>query len=123
MAPTELTVVLADDDDDVRSAMHALLGDADGIAVVAEADSAPTATRLCAEHRPDVAVLDVHMPGDGLVAAREILATLAGTGVVLLTADEAPELREAAAEAGIAEFVLKSNGEDLTAAVRRAGRR
>lgn len=123
MATTALTVVLADDDDDVRDALHALLGDAEGIAVVAEADNAPEATRLCAEHRPAVAVIDVHMPGDGLVAAREILATLPGTGVVLLTADEAPEIREAAAEAGIAEFVLKSNGEDLTAAVRRAGRR
>ncbi|KRE35540.1 histidine kinase [Janibacter sp. Soil728] len=81
------TVVVADDDADIRDLVTFKLGSA-GYTVVPAADG-DEALRLITEHRPDLAVLDVMMPGQsGLDVLRSIRAdeALAGTRVILLTA-------------------------------------
>lgn len=111
-------VVLADDDANVRSALRALLDDSDGIVVVAEAEVAADAVAACTTHEPDVAVIDVRMPGDGLAATREIASSPTPTQVVVLTAHDSPETRAAATASGAARFVVKSDGDDLVQTVR-----
>ena len=84
---TQGTVVVADDDADIRDLVTFKLGSA-GYTVVPAADG-DEALRLITEHRPDLAVLDVMMPGQsGLDVLRSIRAdeALAGTRVILLTA-------------------------------------
>lgn len=117
------TVVLADDDPRVRSALQDLLEDADGMEVAAAVGTAADAIRACAEHEPEVAVLDVRMPGDGLAAAREITTAGTASRVVVLTAIDEPEVRAEALANGAAFFVLKSDGADLLAAIRGEARR
>lgn len=82
-------VVLADDHARLRAVVRAALED-DGIAVVGDAAGADDAIALCLEHRPDVALLDVHMPGSGIRAAQEISTAAPEIAVVMLTqsADE-----------------------------------
>ena len=123
MATGEITVVLADDEDVVRTAVRALLDDVEGLTVLDEADNGEDALLSCSAHRPDVVVLDLHMPGDGLATAEQLLASDDGIGIVLLTADDSPLVRQAARELGPVEVVLKSSEDDLTAAVLRAGHR
>lgn len=68
-----ISLVLADDDDRFRQLVRSVLED-DGLEVLAEARNAPEARALTKEHRPDVLILDLVMPGaDGLSALREIL--------------------------------------------------
>lgn len=112
-----VTVVLADDDEHVRAALRDLFEEARGIDVVAEAATAQEAVARVEAHSPDVVILDVRMPGDGLAAARRITMTRSSTQVVVLTAHDTPEHRDEAAAAGAARFVLKSDGDDLVSAV------
>lgn len=114
-----VTMVLADDDEDVRSALRQLFEAVAGIEVVAEVSSAAEAVAACAAHAPDVALVDLRMPGGGLEATRQITATVP-TKVVVLTAHETPENRTGAATNGAARFVVKSAGDDLVRAVLEA---
>lgn len=65
-----IRLLIADDEDLLRSALAALLGLEQDLTVVAEASTSTEAVRLAREHRPDIAVLDLEMPPtDGLRAA------------------------------------------------------
>jgi len=99
-------VVLADDHTRVRASISTALA-ATGWEVCGEAATADEAVRLCTEQRPDVALLDVHMPGNGIRATRLITDTLPGTAVVMLTesADDADVFD--ALRAGAAGYLLK----------------
>lgn len=114
-----VTVVLADDDDNIRAALRSLFDAAQDIEVVAEGASAAEAVAACEAHTPHVAVLDLHMPGGGFVAARKITGAgdAASTKVVMLTADDTPAARAGAAANGATRFVVKSDGDDLVQTV------
>lgn len=93
------------------------------IEVVAEAGDGAEGVSLCRQHRPDVALLDVRMPGvDGLQAARRIAADPElHTAVVMLTTFDSDDALVAALQAGAAGFLLKSMPRDrLVSAVRTA---
>jgi DNA-binding NarL/FixJ family response regulator len=86
-----IRVLVADDQDLVRLGLRALLDAEDGVTVVAEAADGLAAVALAREHRPDVVLMDVRMPGiDGIEATRRIAAdpALAGTRVIVLTTFE-----------------------------------
>lgn len=104
-------MVVADDHATVREGLVALLGLLPGIEVVAEAEDGHAALAATAEHRPDVVLLDVQMPGlDGIATTARLTAEFPATAVVILTgfADDASVL--AAMEAGARGFLTKNAG-------------
>lgn len=102
------SIVLADDHPLVREGLRKLLSGEPDLRIVAEAADGLEAARLCRKLRPDVALLDVRMPGlDGLSAAREIRATTPEVGVILVTMHENRDYLIEAARAGAAGYVLK----------------
>ena len=79
-----IRVVMADDHARMRGRIRAAL-EAGGCVVCGEGATAAEAIALATEHRPDVALLDIHMPGSGIQAAHEITRTLPEVAVVMLT--------------------------------------
>jgi len=119
-----IRVLLADDQAMVRGAIAAMLGLERDIEVVGQAGDGDEVLRLAAERRPDVALLDVQMPGttvpDGLAAAAELHRTLPTCRIVVLTTFGRPGYLSRAMRAGASGFVVKdSPPEQLTDAVRR----
>lgn len=113
-------VLIADDDRLVRTGIGLVLAPQADIDVVAEASSGREAVDLTALHRPDVAVLDIRMPGlDGIGALQEIRRRCPATAVVMLTTfGEAQYVAQALAH-GATGFVLKDGAvEDLPRAIR-----
>ena len=118
-----ITVLLVDDEALVRAGLRMILETEPDIEVVAEAGDGAEGVSLCRHHRPDVALLDVRMPGvDGLQAARRITADPElHTAVVMLTTFDSDDALVAALQAGAAGFLLKSMPRDrLVSAVRTA---
>jgi DNA-binding NarL/FixJ family response regulator len=105
-----IRVLLADDQALVRAGFRVLLETEDGFEVVGEAGDGEQAVALAAEHRPDVVVMDVRMPGtDGLAATRRITADpeLAGVKVLVLTTFDVDEYVYEALRSGASGFLLK----------------
>ena len=99
-------VVVAEDESIIRLDLVETLRE-EGYDVVADTGRGDDAVGLVAEHRPDVAILDVKMPGlDGIEAARRI-APQRGTAVVILTAFSQRELIEEARAAGAMTYLVK----------------
>jgi len=78
------TVVVADDHAPTRTGVRVSL-EAQGFRVVAEAASASAAVAAAREHQPEICLLDIHMPGNGIAAAAEIARELPSVAVVMLT--------------------------------------
>jgi DNA-binding NarL/FixJ family response regulator len=115
-----IRVLIADDEPMIRKGVQAVLSTAPDIDVVAEAADGHQAVELAQLHRPDVAVLDIRMPGvDGLRAAAEIRRTLPATGVVMLTTFGEDEYILRSLGDGASGFLTKSGEpEELIAGVR-----
>jgi response regulator NasT len=97
-------IVVAEDEALIRMDLVEMLGEA-GYLVVAQAGDGAEAITLVAEHKPDLAILDVKMPIlDGISAAEEIIATCP---VLMLTAFSQRELVDRARDAGVMAYVLK----------------
>jgi NarL family two-component system response regulator LiaR len=117
-----ITVLLVDDHEMVRRGVRAFLETQGDITVVAEAGSGEEAVRLAAEHAPDVALMDLIMPGmDGVDATRSLTTQSPRTKVVMLTSYHDDEHIFPAIRAGALSYVLKEVGsEELADAVRKA---
>ena len=107
-----IRVVMADDHARMRSRVRAAL-EAGGCVVVGEGASAEEAVALAMTHRPDVSLLDIHMPGNGITAAREITRSLPGTAVVMLTASAEDADLFDALRAGASGYLLKDTDPTL----------
>ena len=106
-------ILIADDHAVVRAGLKALLESRDGFRVVAEASTGEEALSRAQEHHPDVAVLDIRMPGlSGIDACRKIIEAVEGCRVVMLTSYAEDELLLAAIDAGASGYVLKRIGSD-----------
>lgn len=102
-------VVLADDQDLVRGGFHVILESEPGIVVVGEARDGAEAVAAVARLRPDVACIDVQMPGvDGIEATRRIRAAGSSTAVVIVTTFDRDDYLFAALQAGASGFLLKN---------------
>ncbi|MFC0847145.1 response regulator [Streptomyces noboritoensis] len=109
IAPAPLRVLLADDEHLIRGALAALLGLEDDLTVVAEAASGPEALAMARAHRPDVAVLDLEMPGaDGVSVATSLRAELPGCRTMIVTSHGRPGHLKRALAAGVRGFVPKT---------------
>lgn len=121
---SSVRILIADDHSVVRAGLRALLEHHEGFRVVAEASTGEEAVRKAQEVRPDIAVLDIRMPGiSGIEACRQIVAAVEGCRVIMLTTYAEDELLFAAIRAGAAGYVLKRIGDnDLVSAVERISR-
>jgi DNA-binding NarL/FixJ family response regulator len=104
---TETIRVLVADDHAQFRAMVAEILEAAGMEVCAQAATGDGAFEQALEHRPDVALLDIRMPGDGIAAARRITAELPDTRVLMLTVSAESDDVLDALQAGAQGYVLK----------------
>jgi DNA-binding NarL/FixJ family response regulator len=105
-----IRILVADDQMLVRAGFRSLLDAEDDIEVVGEAADGEQAVAMTRQHRPDVVLMDIRMPGlDGLEASRRILAdpALSGTHVVILTTFESDEYIFEAIRLGASGFLVK----------------
>lgn len=116
-----IRVVIADDHAMLRGGLRAMLERDTEIEIVAEAGDGITAIRAVAEHRPDVLVLDISMPGlRGPAVAESVLGDQPELAIVVLTVhDDVGFLREMF-RVGARGYVVKTSGDrELIAAIRR----
>ncbi|MCX4991053.1 MULTISPECIES: response regulator transcription factor [unclassified Streptomyces] len=117
-------VVLADDQQLIRTALRMVIADIEDLEVVGEAENGAEAVALAARLRPDVVVMDIRMPGmDGIEATRRITADAAeprnGTRIVVLTTFDDDDYVYGALRAGASGFLVKDMAlDDIIAAVR-----
>jgi len=116
-----IRVLLAEDQAMVRGALASLLGLEDDIEVVQEVSRGDEVLAAAREARPDVALLDIEMPGaTGLEAADVLAAELPDCRVLILTTFGRPGYLHRAMEHGAAGFLLKdAPAQELAAAIRR----
>ena len=116
-----IRLLLADDQALVRGALAALLSLEPDLEVVAEVGSGDAVVAAATEHRPDVALLDVEMPGmDGISATAALRAAEPGVRVLIVTTFGRPGYLRRAMQAGAAGFVVKDTpAPQLADAVRR----
>ncbi len=107
--PGPIRVILADDHAVVRAGIRQFLETAGGIDVVAETQDGEQAIQAIQELKPDVAVLDIQMPGQsGIDVTRWVRAHQPSTGVLVLTAYDDDPYVLAVLQAGANGYVLKS---------------
>lgn len=119
-----IRVLIADDHAGVRQMMRQLLEESGDIVVCAEAADGEEAVRLAAETSPDVAVLDLIMPGmNGIEATERIRGRCAATEVLMVSLHLFQEAWRSATKAGAQGYLLKSEAPDhLVRAVRTLAR-
>ena len=119
-----IRLLLADDQELVRQALCALLALEDDFEVVASVGRGDEVVAAARAHRPDVALLDIEMPGlDGLAAAAVLAAQVPDCRVVMLTTFGRAGYLRRAMDAGAAGFVVKDAPADVLAdAIRRVRR-
>jgi DNA-binding NarL/FixJ family response regulator len=105
-AARPITVVVADDDHSTVIGVRSAL-DTSGFTVVAEAATADDAVRAAVLHHPDLCLLDVRMPGSGLLALVRIVASCPDTACVMLSASDDDDDLFAALAAGAWGYLLK----------------
>jgi len=110
MTTDPIRVIVADDHPMFRAGVVSSLREAGDVQVLGEASNAAEALRLAREHLPDIALLDITMPGSGLTAARDITLACPVTRVVMLTVSEDEDDLLAAMKAGASGYVLKGAG-------------
>jgi len=121
MTADSISVVIVDDHAVVRSGLHLLVEREEGLVVVDEAADANEAIFRTLEHKPDVVLIDVTMPGEsGIDAIPKLLEVSPGSKVLVLSMqDDARYVRDAFA-AGASGYVLKEAADsELVAAIRQ----
>lgn len=118
---SRIRVVIADDHELAREGLCALLERSGRFEVVGEAASGEEALRLCAEHQPQLALLDIRYVGgdiDGLEAAQRLSEDAPGIAIVMLTMHESADYLRATIAAGARGFLAKdASREDVLKAL------
>jgi two-component system, NarL family, response regulator DesR len=119
-----IRVLVAEDARQVRETLVALLDLEDDIEVAVAVAAGDQVVSAALRHRPDVALLDIGLPGtDGITAAAELARRLPGCRVLMLTGLAAPDALSAALRAGVSGYLLKDgSAEHLLGAVRAVAR-
>jgi two-component system response regulator DesR len=116
-----IRVLIAEDQAMVRGALASLLSLEDDIEIVAEVDRGDLVLDAARRTTPDVALLDIEMPGlDGISAAAELVRDAPGTRALILTTFGRPGYLRRALEQGASGFLLKdAPANELAAAIRK----
>ena len=113
---TPIRVLLAEDQAMIREALAALLSFEDDIEVVAQVGRGDEVVSAAADAKPDVALLDIEMPGlDGLAAAAALKRSSPDTSIVILTTFGRPGYLRRAMESGVSGFIVKDSPADKLA--------
>jgi DNA-binding NarL/FixJ family response regulator len=105
-----IRILIADDHELIRRGLVSALADRPEWSIVAEAADGRQACELAARFSPDIAVLDLTMPGlNGLEATRQIRASAPNTRILIVTAHESEQLIRDVLDAGAMGYVLKSD--------------
>ena len=116
-----IRIVIVDDHVLVRQGIRAFLETHADLAIVGEAGDAAAAVELCERLKPQIALVDLVMPGGGIAATRDIRARSPGTQVVLLTSFEDAQQIVAAVRAGAVSCLLKDvDADSLADAIRKS---
>ena len=117
-----IRLLVVDDHTLFRRGLTALLAADEGLTVVGDAADAGEAQRACERLKPDVILLDNHLPGvTGVAALPALRAACPEARILMLTVSESEEDLAAALKAGAHGYLLKTiDGEALSAAIRRA---
>jgi DNA-binding NarL/FixJ family response regulator len=103
-----MKVILADNHGDVRSALRLMLEEIPNITVLAEADNAESLLRESEKNCPDLILIDLELPVENLKElSSRVYSVCPGVGIVALSS--LPQMHQVALEAGITEFVYKSD--------------
>jgi CheY-like chemotaxis protein len=106
----EIRVMIADDHRILREGLRSLLHEHPGVAVVAEAEDGRSAVHCAEESQPDIAIVDVTMPGlNGIEATRQIRAVSPATKVIALTMHAEKQFVTEMLKAGASAYVLKDS--------------
>lgn len=119
-----IRVLIADDHAIVRKGIRALLAEAGGFEVVAEAADGQAVVQRAQENVPDVILMDLLMPGmDGIEATRQIISQRPGARILVLTSFAADNKVFPAIKAGASGYLLKDSApEELVRAIRQVHR-
>jgi DNA-binding NarL/FixJ family response regulator len=112
--PAPIRIMIADDDDFVGAALVELIRATPGLSFAGFAFDAPSAIELADREQPDIAIVDVRMPGGGGVSATiGIRATSPRTRVIAFSGDHEELTEQAMRSAGAVDFVLKGTSIEL----------
>lgn len=119
-----IRIILVDDSPIVRLGLRSALEDCADIKIVGEAGTAATGLEILNRLKPDVVMLDLHLPDkSGLLACRDYLKSRPGTPVLILTSSSSERNVHEAIAAGAKGYLLKENdGPTLAAALRTVAR-
>jgi DNA-binding NarL/FixJ family response regulator len=110
---TDVRILIADDHPIVRSGLSALIGSISGYTVVAVASDGAAAVREAVVHKPDVAIVDIEMPGmGGIEATRKMLAAVPSLAVLVLTLHDDADTLQAAMRVGARGYLVKGAEQD-----------
>jgi DNA-binding NarL/FixJ family response regulator len=114
------TILIVDDHALVRDGLRGILEAQGDMRVVGEAGDSAATIALAAEHRPDIVLLDVEIPGgEAAATVREIRSCAPGSRVIILSMYEGPQLVQDLLAAGIRGYLLKSvHWQELVVAIR-----
>ena len=114
-------MLVAEDDPTVRDALEALVRSEQSLELAASVEDAPSAVEAAMREQPDVALVDVRMPGGGASAARGIRSCAPGTRVLAFTAHDDRETVLQMLEAGAIGYLLKGDSiDEIVEAIHRA---
>ncbi len=120
-----IRLLIADDNAEFRESTHLMLSLERDIQVVSLARDGQEAVEMARQHRPDVAIIDVHMPKlDGLTAIRRLANVSPGTACMAMSYDGERDILRQAMAAGAREYLIKPfNTDEFVNAVRRVAAR
>ena len=117
----KLRILIADDVQETRRNTRLMIAAVENTEVVAIASNGRQAVEMTEEQHPDIVILDINMPEmDGLTAYKQIAQAHPETACIVISAEDSPVIKEAAASIGVQEYLVKPFFvEDMEAAIHR----